>query len=370
MSIEVDVNADIKRVLDDVKQRVDTLSNLPAGMEPINVYQVEWRQEVIEMGLVGDRPLEELKPIAKQVEDELLQLQNVMLVDLSAPEEEIAIEVDPLVLRKYDLTLNDVSNAIRRYSANFSAGEVKTNAGMIAVRIENQYYHGDEFRNIPVKLGANGAKVLLQDIATIKDGFTEEDRYFEYSGQNAIYMAVQATRDQNIIPVAESVRNYIEAKNKTLPSDIQLKVLVDMTYYLNGRLDMMLKNLLQGAALVAIMLSVFLRFRLAMWVMLGLPVCFLGAVMMMPMLGITVNIVSLFAFIMVLGIVVDDAIVTGESAYSEIEEKGGGVENVVTGVKRVATPATFGVLTTIAVFAPFLLSSGIDSAFFMALLVL
>ncbi|CAE6932695.1 efflux RND transporter permease subunit [Vibrio sp. B1FLJ16] len=364
VSIEVDVNADIKRVLDDVNQRIDTLSNLPAGMEPINVYQVEWRQDVIEMGLVGDRPLEELKPIAKQIEDELLQLKNVMLVYLSAPEEEIAIEVDPLVLRKYDLTLNDVSDAIRRYSANYSAGEVKTNSGMIAVRIENQYYHGDEFRNIPVKLGANGAKVLLQDIATIKDGFTEQERYFEYSGQNAIYMSVEATRDQNIIPVAESVHKYIEAKNKTLPSDVQLKVLVDMTYYLNGRLDMMLKNLLQGAALVAIMLTIFLRFRLAMWVMIGLPVCFLGAVMLMPALGITVNIVSLFAFIMVLGIVVDDAIVMGESAYSEIEEKGGGVDNVVRGVKRVATPATFGVLTTIAVFAPFLLSSGIDSAFF------
>ncbi|EGQ8003444.1 efflux RND transporter permease subunit [Vibrio parahaemolyticus] len=364
ISIEVDVNADIKRVLDDVNQRIDTISNLPLGMEPINVYQVEWRQDVIEMGLVGDRPLEELKPIAKQIEDELLQLNNVMLVYLSAPEEEIAIEVDPLVLRKYDLTLNDVSNAIRRYSANFSAGEVKTNSGMIAVRIENQYYRGDEFRNIPVKLGANGAKVLLQDIATIKDGFTEEERYFEYSGQNAIYMSVEATRDQNIIPVAQSVRDYIEAKNKTLPSNVQLKILVDMTYYLNGRLDMMLKNLLQGAVLVAIMLTIFLRFRLAMWVMIGLPVCFLGAVMMMPALGITVNIVSLFAFIMVLGIVVDDAIVMGESAYSEIEEKGGGVENVVRGVKRVATPATFGVLTTIAVFAPFLLSSGIDSAFF------
>ncbi|MGU3844738.1 efflux RND transporter permease subunit, partial [Vibrio diabolicus] len=139
-----------------------------------------------------------------------------------------------------------------------------------------------------------------------------------YSGQNAIYLSVEATRDQNIISVAESVRNYIEAKNKTLPQDVKLKVLVDTTYYLNGRLDMMLKNLLQGAALVAIMLTIFLRFRLAMWVIIGLPVCFLGAVMMMPALGITVNIVSLFAFIMVLGIVVDDAIVMGESAYSEI----------------------------------------------------
>ena len=118
VSIEVDVNADIKRVLDDVKQRVDTLSNLPAGMEPINVYQVEWRQEVIEMGLVGDRPLEELKPIAKQVEDELLQLKNVILVDQNAPEEELAIELDPLVLRKSYMTLNDVSNDNPKYSAN------------------------------------------------------------------------------------------------------------------------------------------------------------------------------------------------------------------------------------------------------------
>ncbi|POF57432.1 acriflavin resistance protein, partial [Vibrio vulnificus] len=144
-------------------------------------------------------PLEELKPIAKKIEDELLQLQNVMLVELSAPEEEIAIEVDPLVLRKYDLTLNDVTNAIRRYSANYSAGEVSTSAGMIAVRIENQYYKGEEFRNIPVKLGANGAKVLLQDIATIKDGFTEAERYFQFSGQNAIYLSVKATKDQDMI---------------------------------------------------------------------------------------------------------------------------------------------------------------------------
>ena len=140
-----------------------------------------------------------------------------------------------------------------------------------------------------------------------------------------------------------------------------------MTYYLNARLDMMLKNLLQGAVLVALMLSIFLRFKLAMWVMVGLPVCFLGAVMLMPAIGVSINIVSLFAFIMVLGIVVDDAIVIGESAYTEIEKSGGGVDNVVRGVKRVATPATFGVLTTIAVFAPFLMSKGIESAFFFGI---
>jgi multidrug efflux pump subunit AcrB len=149
-----------------------------------------------------------------------------------------------------------------------------------------------------------------------------------------------------------------------LPQGLELKILVDMTFYLNSRLDMMLKNLFQGALLVALMLTIFLRFRLAFWVMLGLPVCFLGAIMMMPVFGVTINVLSLFAFIMVLGIVVDDAIVIGEAAYTEIEEKGGGVESVVRGAKKVATPATFGVLTTIAVFAPSLFASGPEAAFF------
>ena len=367
IELEINVDEDIDDVLVKVKQKIDAVSNLPASMEPIQVYQYEFRQDVIEMALVGDRSLLELKPIAKQIEDELLQLGNVALVELGAPNYEIAIEVEPRVLQKYSLTLNDVVNAIQRYSANYSAGEVRTNAGMISVRIENQFYRGEQFRDIPVKIGANGGKVLLQDIATIKDGFTEDDRYFKYSGQNAMYLSVKATKDQNMVTVADTVKAYIEQKNLTLPADLQIKTLVDMTYYLNARLDMMLKNLLQGAVLVALMLSLFLRVKLAMWVMIGLPVCFLGAVMVMPAIGVSINIVSLFAFIMVLGIVVDDAIVIGESAYSEIEKKGGGVENVVRGVKRVATPATFGVLTTMAVFAPFLMSKGIERAFFFGI---
>ena len=264
ISLEIDVKRDLSEVLDSVKQRIDTIASFPAAMEPINVYQVEFRQDVIEMSLVADKPLEELKPLAKKIEDELLQLNNVMLVDLSAPEEEIAVEVDPKTLRKYDLTLNDVTKAIQRYSANYSAGEVRTNSGMISVRIENQYYSGEEFRDIPVKIGANGGKVLLQDIATIKDGFTEGERYFKYSGENAIYFSVKATKDQNMVTVANSVKAYIEHKNKTLPQGLEIKTLVDMTYYLNARLDMMLKNLLQGAFLVALMLSIFLRVRLAM----------------------------------------------------------------------------------------------------------
>lgn len=365
ITLEIEKDKELAEVLDKVKARVDSIATFPADMEPPNISQIEFRQDVIEMSLVGDLPISELKPIAKQIEDELLQLSNVSLVELDAPEDEIAIEIDPDILRKYDLTIADVTAAIRRYSANISAGQLRTDSGIVAIRVENQLYSGDEFRRIPVKIGDNGAKVLLEDVAVIKDGFTEGERYFKYSGVNAIFLSVKATKDQSSVPVAESVKKYIEARNKTLPEGLQIKILVDMTFYLNARLDMMLKNLLQGALLVALMLTIFLRFRLAFWVMVGLPVCFLGAVMMMPVFGITINILSLFAFIMVLGIVVDDAIVIGESAYTEIEEKGGGVESVVRGAKRVATPATFGVLTTIAVFAPSLFSTGPEGAFFV-----
>ena len=364
VSLEIDTNAELTDVLDKVKLRIDGIATFPAGMEPVNVSQVEFQQDVIEMPLVGNLPLSELKQIAKEVEDELLQLGTVSLVQMSAPNDEIAIEIKPDTLRKYGLSIADVTRSINNYSANISAGQIRTNAGLVSVRVENQFYSGEEFANIPVKVGQGGAKVTLGDVAFINDGFVEGERYFKYNGMNAISMAVKATKTQDTIPVAETVKAYIEQKNKSFTQDVQLEVLVDLTYYLNARLDMMLSNLLQGSVLVAFMLTLFLRFRLAIWVMLGLPVCFLGAVMLMPVFGISINILSLFAFIMVLGIVVDDAIVIGESAYTEIESKGGGVDNVIRGAKRVATPATFGVLTTIAVFAPFTLSSGPEGAFF------
>ncbi|MFC4698921.1 efflux RND transporter permease subunit [Glaciecola siphonariae] len=365
VTMEIHTSEHLPDVLDKIKAKVDGIATFPAAMEPINISQIEWRQEVIEMSVVGDLPLTELKPIAMQVEDELLQLANVQIANAGAPDAEISIEIKPEMLRKYNLTINDITQAIRRYSANFSAGQIRSDSGMIAVRVENQFYKGEEFRDIPVKIGAGGAQVLLKDVALIQDEFTEGERYFKYNGNNAIYVSVSATSEQNMLPVADSVKAYIEEKNKSMPDGVTLELLVDMTYYLNGRLDMMLGNMTQGAILVFLMLAVFLRIKLAFWVMIGLPVCFLGAMMMMPFLGITINILSLFAFIMVLGIVVDDAIVIGESAYTEIEAKGGGVRNVIIGAKRVATPATFGVLTTIAVFAPFVFTSGPMGDFFI-----
>ena len=207
ITLEIHKDKELTEVLDKVKARVDSIATFPADMEPPNVTQIEFRQDVIEMSLVGDLPISELKPIAKQIEDELLQLNNVSLVELDAPEDEIAIEINPDTLRKYNLTIADVTAAIRRFSANISAGQLRTDSGIVAIRVENQLYSGDEFRRIPVKIGDNGAKVLLEDVAVIKDGFTEGERYFKYSGVNAIFLSVKATKDQSTVPVAESVKN-------------------------------------------------------------------------------------------------------------------------------------------------------------------
>ncbi|RZQ53284.1 acriflavin resistance protein [Pseudoalteromonas phenolica] len=364
-TLEIDPDVELTDVLDKVKLRVDGIATFPAAMEPVTINQIEFQQQVIQMTLSADLPLTELKPMAKRIEDELLQLNNVSLVDVNVPLDEIAIEIKPDMLRQYGLTINEVASTIRNYSANFSAGQLRTDSGIISVRIENQSYNGDEFRQLPVKVGTHGGKVLLRDIAVIKDEFTEGERYFKLNGKNAVFISVKATKEQNMVPVAESVKKFIELKNQELPVGVELESIVDMTYYLNGRLNMMKTNLLQGMFLVTLMLFLFLRFKLAMWVTIGIPVCFLGAVMLMPVLGITINVTSLFAFIMVLGIVVDDAIVIGESAYTEVEKKGSGVHNVIVGAKRVATPATFGVLTTMAVFAPLMFSTGPESANFI-----
>ncbi|BFM07724.1 efflux RND transporter permease subunit [Halioxenophilus aromaticivorans] len=368
-TLEIDTEADLAETMDKVKLRVDGIATFPAEMEPLTVYQVEFRQEIIDMALTGDVPVQDLKPLAKQLEDELLNLNQVNIVEVEYPDDEISIEVDPQVLREYGLSLADVSNAISAYSSNMSAGQLRSQGGIVSVRLESQSYSGEEFSKIPVKIGQDGAKVLLGEIAEIKDSFVEGEHYLKFSGQNAIYFSVKGTADQNTVDVSKQVKQWLDQRRATLPSGIELQVLVDTTYYLNGRLDMMKKNLFMGALLVGVMLTIFLRLKLAIWVMIGLPICFLGAMLLMPFFGVTINVVSLFGFIMVLGIVVDDAIVIGESAFSEIEKNGNGVRSVVIGTKRVATPATFGVLTTIAVFAPFTMSTGPESAFFVGIAV-
>lgn len=355
------------RALEQVKTQVASIETFPTSMSPPLISLVNAEKNVMEIALVGDISPSQLKMAGQKIKDELLLLEQVSLVELLAPKDEIAIEVFPSRLEAYNLTIGDISASIANHSLTQSAGIVTSDHGNIAIRADKQALSMEDFSSIPVRYGNDGGKVTLGEIANITRSYVNGENYLTFSGRNAVSIIINATEEQSIVNVASSVKHYIAQKNLTFPPGIKLETLVDYTYYLNARLEMMISNLLQGACLVALLLTVFLRFRLAMWVMAGLPICFFGAVMLMPLFGLSINIISLFAFIMVLGIVVDDAIVTAESVYSEVEEKGSGIDNVISGVKKVATPATFGVITTMTVFFPFVFSSGPDSATFFAI---
>lgn len=363
---EVDLDYDPQIVLEEIKSAIDSIASFPDGMERIKIEREKFRQEVLWISLYGDLTYSQLKELGRKVHDEIQQLPLVNISDLySGLNYEISIDVSKDKLREYGLSFRDVAQAVRNSSRNMSAGQIRAENGYINLRVENQAYRGGEFEQIPVVSLEDGTKILLGDIAIVNDGFEEGLQYSKFNGENSVTLFVGAADNQSITDVAEVVKQYVNDKEKFLPQGVKLETWVDMTYYLEGRLNMMLDNMKSGAVLVFLMLALFLRVRLAFWVMMGLPVCFLGTLLVMPMefVNVTINITSLFAFILVLGIVVDDAIVMGESAHDEIEQHGHTTENVIRGVKRVAMPATFGVLTTIAVFIPLALGDGPGSAF-------
>ncbi|WP_440874735.1 efflux RND transporter permease subunit [Thalassotalea sp. PLHSN55] len=362
----VDEAYDPQIVLEEVKTQIDSIPTFPDGMERLKVEREQYRQEVMYISLYGDMDNVELKELGRRIHDEIQQLPLINVSEFfSGLGYEISVEVSKDKLREFNLSFNDVANAVRNYSRNMSAGQIRAENGYINLRVENQAYRGHEFERIPVITLADGSKILLGEIATINDGFEEGLQYSKFNGKNSVTLFIGAADNQSMTDVANVINKYVAEKNAALPEGVQLENWVDFTYYVEGRLNMMIDNMISGGLLVFLMLALFLRIRLAFWVMMGLPVCFLGTLLMMPMefVNVTINVTSLFAFILVLGIVVDDAIVMGESAHDEIEEHGHSTENVIRGVKRVAMPATFGVLTTIAVFVPLALDDGPSSAF-------
>ncbi|MEC8326602.1 MAG: efflux RND transporter permease subunit [Pseudomonadota bacterium] len=363
--IRIDESYDAKEVLDEVKMQIDSISTFPDGMERPIVAKEKYRQEVMFLSLHGPLSQRELKDLGYKIHDELLALPGINIAEYySGLNYEIGIEISPDKLREYGLTFRDVANAVRASSANMSAGQIRAENGYISMRVENQAYRGKEFEKLPLVSLADGSQILLGDVATVNDGFQEGIQFSKFNGDNSRTFFIGASEDQDITKVAATINTYLEKKAKELPEGVTLESFVDMTYYLEGRLNMMIENMAWGGLLVILSLALFLRIKLAFWVMMGLPVSFLGALLVMPLggLDITINIMSLFAFILVLGIVVDDAIVIGESAHSEIEKHGHSTDNVIRGVKRVAVPATFGVLTTIAAFLPMMLDSGPEAA--------
>jgi multidrug efflux pump subunit AcrB len=369
-NVQVEVSADyeLTDVMDQVKNRVDAISTFPENTEKPTISRTQFQQQVIFASVYGDVDERTLKEYAKQVRNEIVTLPGVTRAEiLGSRPYEISIEVSEFTLQAYDLTLAEVAQAVRRGSLDLSAGAIRSEAGDILVRTKGQAYVGRDFEEIVVRTNPDGTRVLLKDIAVIRDEFVESDSFSEYNGKPAISIRVLSVGNQSELDISRTVSRYIEEKQALLPAEVQVASWADVSYYLKGRLDLMVKNLVMGAALVFLILALFLRLKLAFWVMVGLPIAFMGAFFLMPLADVTVNMLSLFGFILVLGIVVDDAIVIGESAYTNMRAKGHSVDNIIEGVLKVLVPATFGVLTTIAAFLPILLVTGISGQFFAAI---
>ncbi len=366
--IDVKQSYAAEEVLDEIKLRVDGISTFPVETEKPVITKSQWTQEVMWISVFGDVGERTLKEYAKVVRNELVQLPGVTRAEVIGDRDyEIAIEVSEQTLRKYGLTMEEVARAVRVGSLDLPAGSIDTASGDILLRTKGQAYTGTDFESIVVRTNPDGTRLMLSDIANVDDAFEERERYTLHNGKPAIAIRVLSVGDQSELAIADTVRNYIDNKRTILPSGVDVDYWADISYYLKGRLDMMNKNLTQGAILVFLVLALFLRLKLAFWVMVGLPVAFLGTLWLMRIPEVSINMLSLFGFILVLGIVVDDAIIIGESVYTKIRKDGHSVKNVVEGTMKVAVPATFGVLTTVAAFMPILMVSGISGQFFSAI---
>ena len=368
VTIEVFPDADLNQLLADVKTRVDAISTFPALTEKPVIYKQEVNNPVVMIALYGDLDAYGRKSLGNEIRDDLLRMPEVNNVIFHGDRPyEISVEVSEQTLRRYGLTMSEISQAIKNTAVDMPGGTIKSEGGDILLRTKGQVYTGTEFSQIVLRTFADGTRLTLGDIADIQDGFVESDMYSRFNGKPNSTLQVVAGSNQNEIATARVVKEYIEERKASLPDGVELQTWIDLPKYLEGSLDRMMSNIVNGAVLVFVVLSLFLRMKVAFWVMVGLPICFLGALWLMPTWPVTINTMSLFGFIIVLGIVVDDAIIIGESAYTRIRSHGHTFDNVIQDAHWVAIPATFGVLTTIAAFAPMLFIGGIAGPFFEAM---
>ncbi|MBT7718608.1 MAG: efflux RND transporter permease subunit, partial [Halieaceae bacterium] len=362
LMIEPQDGVPVNKLFSDIQNRIDGISTFPADAEEPIIQLPELLFPALTIQISGPLNERSMKALADEMRRELLTNVSISAADVvGARNYEIAVEISEQLLREYHLTLADVANTIAASSLDLPSGSVQTRNGDIMLRTLGQAYVQQDFENIVLKTWPDGTRLLLGDIATVEDGFEDAKGFARFNGQYSLGVNVFAMGKQDIIETADAAKAYITEKQLTLPEGVTLDIWSDATYYLKERLRMMLKNLAIGALLVFITLALFLEIKLAFWVMLGIPISFLGALALIntPHIDSSLNMISIFGFILVLGIVVDDAIIMGESAYSETERKGHSIDNVIEGIYRVSTPATFGVLTTIVAFTPTLFVQGV-----------
>ncbi len=355
----------LNKLKENVKTRVDAITVLPNDAERPIVDELVLKEEVIRVAIVADTDPLTLRRVASQAREELLRRSGVSQVSIDGlPTLEVAIEVREETLRRYGMTFDEVATAVRRSSQDIPGGSIKTRENEILLRVQQQAYVGEEFERIMLRSLPDGTRITLGDVATVNDGFVDTKSVSLFNGQPAAFLVVYAVSGETPIDVSKQVNAFVDEANQRYPEAFKFHAYIDGSYYLWSRINTMLWNGGAGLLLVYIVLTLFLRPSLAFFVAVGIPVSFLGTLCLMSILGISINIISLFAFILVLGIVVDDAIVVGESVFSEFQRSGPGVQAAIRGADYVAVPVVFAILTTVVAFGPLLVVPGVQGDFF------
>lgn len=368
ISLELDNGADKNKALSDVKNAVDRIVTFPEGAERPRVMAPRYQAEAISVVFYGDQRESVLRELAEQSRDEMLDRPDISYVEFSGVRPpEISVEVSQETLRSYGLTLGQIGERIRRTALEVPAGGVKTKGGEVLLRTAERRDKGQEFHNIPILSSADGNLVRLSDLAEIKDDFAEVDISALFEGKAAVTLKVFSVGDESPTEVADAAKEYVDSLKSRLPPGVQVSVWQDMSELYAQRLDLLLRNAQIGLVLVLVILGVFLEPRLAFWVTAGIPISFMGAFLILPSLGVSLNMVSLFAFIVTLGMVVDDAIVVGENIFQKRREGSAPLDAAIHGAREVAMPVFFSVVTTIAAFAPMLFIPGTRGKFMICI---
>ena len=359
VTIELFEDADSSLALDEVKSRIDAIITFPVETEKPVISLLSPVRPVMELSITGPNDEKMLKVLGQQVRDEIAALPGVTQVSLQNTRPyEISIEVSEASLQRNGLSFQQVAQIVRARSLDLPGGSIKTEGGEILLRTQGQVYWGTDFEQLVLLTRADGTRVYLSDVATVIDGFEDTDQSLRFDGKPAALVRVSRVGNQDILDITAAVTAYLKAAPARLPEGVKLTVWNDGSQLLRGRLDTLLNSARQGFLMVLILLALFLRPRLAFWVSVGVPVAFLGALFLISVLGLSIDGISLFGFILVLGILVDDAIVVGENVYSEQKKSGKLLEGAVTGTQQVSVPVIFGVLTTMTAFMPLLLGPG------------
>ena len=352
--VEVRRGHSVDKLQDRIQMRVEGIDNFPEEAKTPRIEAFASNKEVITLAIYGDAGLANLKQIAGYIRDELSTRRNITQSKIKgvAPYE-ISINLSESALRRYGLSFDHVVGAIRQSSVDIPGGTIKAPGGQILLRTVGKAYDRSSFREIPVLTQPDGGVVQLGQLAEVVDGFDDNPQVTKFNGQRAVLLQVFAAENQSVLHVADQVREFVQNIRSELPAGIQVKAFRNMTLLLEGRLMMLVENALYGLILVFLVLALFLRPLLAFFVMLGIVISFLGTMLFLGPMGVSINLTSLFGFILVLGILVDDALIVGESIFSEFQARGGpGVEASVRGTHKVMVPVTFSVLTTIIAFLP------------------